>query len=314
MEIVIGGAQRSGTSLLRSIVGSHSRVAMFPYDLRLWTYFGPRHSGQNLTLEKAETLLRAILSDKKALMAEDLPTFDEVQDMLLQAGSEGLSANHVFDCFLKAYASRRGKPWWGLKTPWNEFYAGEIMENLANVVFLHIMRNPLNSAASAKHVEGGSWFYDPFSHIDRWRRSAHESRQNAEHYPGRYHVLRYEDLVADPAGTTRNLCNQIGLDYEEGMELGLKQPGWSGSNSSFAESAGSPRPPKKRTIPLYLRSVYNYELAEEMRALNYEENSSFRKPNPLHLLFSGCHKIWLAIIYSLIRLKKSISDPRARAG
>ena len=82
MKIVIGGAQRSGTSLLRSIVGSHSKVAMFPYDLRLWTYFGARHSGQNLSLEQAESLLRGILSDKKALMADVLPTVDEVQALL----------------------------------------------------------------------------------------------------------------------------------------------------------------------------------------------------------------------------------------
>ncbi len=314
MKIVIGGAQRSGTSLLRSIVGSHSKVAMFPYDLRLWTYFGARHSGQNLSLEQAESLLRGILSDKKALMADVLPTVDEVQALLSQSEIEGLTANQVFDCFLEAYASRRGKPWWGLKTPWNEFYAGEILENLADVVFLQIMRNPLDSAASAKHVEGGSWFYDPFSHIDRWRRSAQASRKNVELYPGRYHVVRYEDLAADPAGTARNLCNQIGLEYEEGMELGLKQPGWPGSNSSFVASVGSSRPLKKRTIPHYLRTVYNYELAEEMRALDYEENSSVRKPNPFHLLLSACHKIWLAIIYFLIRFKKSIVDLRPRAG
>ena len=29
--------------------------------------------------------------------------------------------------------------------------------------------------------------------------------------------MRYEDLIADPAGTVRGLCDFLGVEYEEGM-------------------------------------------------------------------------------------------------
>ena len=65
-KIFIGGPQRSGTSLLRSIMGSHSDIAFFPYDLKLWTKY------RDLWLEKdfssqatSEELITRILATRR---------------------------------------------------------------------------------------------------------------------------------------------------------------------------------------------------------------------------------------------------------
>jgi hypothetical protein len=36
-------------------------------------------------------------------------------------------------------------------------------------------------------------------------------------YGLKHHLVRYEDLVADPAGTLRSLCSYLGIDYSENM-------------------------------------------------------------------------------------------------
>lgn len=75
MRIVMGGAQRSGTSLLRSVLGSHSSVAFFPYDLKLWRSLRERFGGQDFGVAQNQSdLIAEILGNEKVVIAPDVPT------------------------------------------------------------------------------------------------------------------------------------------------------------------------------------------------------------------------------------------------
>ena len=307
MKVVIGGAQRSGTSFLRSILGSHSEVAMFPYDLRLWTKYWPEVGPGPLSTTGQKALLDSILLDEKTLIAEDVPSFEQVHERMIQGTKPTISAMDVFDCFLAAYARNRGRSVWGHKTPWTEYYATDILGEWSDVYFIHLIRNPLDSAMSAKHAEGGSWFYDPFLHIERWRKSAELAIQNVKTYPDRYMVIRYEDLRANPRLVSQSLCDFLGLKFEKGMETGSKQPGWGGNNSSFLSESTLKVGTRNKSLPRYLEKLYRKKLQPQMEHFGYLNTIVDRRFDSLHILAVGCHRIWLSTLYFAIWLRKRLS-------
>lgn len=307
MKVVIGGAQRSGTSFLRSILGSHSEVAMFPYDLRLWTKYWPEVGPGPLTTNGQKALLNSILLDEKTLIADDVPSFEQVHERMSQRTKPTMSAMDVFDCFLAAYARNRGRSVWGHKTPWNEYYAADILGEWSDVYFIHLVRNPLHSAMSAKHAEGGSWFYDPFLHIERWRKSGELAIENVKTYPDRYMVIRYEDLKANPRLVSKSLCDFLGLKFEKGMETGSKQPGWGGNNSSFLSESTLKVGTRNKSFPRYLEKLYRKKLKPQMEHFGYLDTSVDRRFDSVHILAVGCHRLWLRALYFAIWLRKRLS-------
>lgn len=307
MKVVIGGAQRSGTSFLRSILGSHSEVAMFPYDLRLWTKYWPEVGPGPLTTNGQKALLNSILLDEKTLIADDVPSFEQVHERMSQRTKPTMSAMDVFDCFLAAYARNRGRSVWGHKTPWNEYYAADILGEWSDVYFIHLIRNPLHSAMSAKHAEGGSWFYDPFLHIERWRKSGELAIENVKTYPDRYMVIRYEDLKANPRLVSKSLCDFLGLKFEKGMETGSKQPGWGGNNSSFLSESTLKVGTRNKSFPRYLEKLYRKKLKPQMEHFGYLDTSVDRRFDSVHILAVGCHRLWLRALYFAIWLRKRLS-------
>ena len=307
MKVVIGGAQRSGTSFLRSILGSHSEVAMFPYDLRLWTKYWPEVGPAPLSTTGQKALLDSILLDEKTLIAEDVPSFEQVHERMIQTKQPTISAMDVFDCFLAAYARNRGRSVWGHKTPWNEYYATDILGEWSDVYFIHLIRNPLHSAMSAKHAESGSWFYDPFLHVERWRKSAELALQNARTYPDRYMVIRYEDLKANPRWVSQSLCDFLGVKFEKGMETGSKQPGWGGNNSSFLRESTLKVGNRNKSLPRYLEQLYRKKLKTQMEHFGYLDTIVDSRFDSLNTLAVGCHRLWLSTLYLAIWLRKRFS-------
>jgi hypothetical protein len=311
MKVIIGGAQRSGTSFLRSILGSHSSLAIFPYDLRLFTRYLGRFGTGLLSPEQVESLVQQIVTDEKAVIVPDAPTRDEVLISLGESGVRPITALTVFDTYLSEYARKRRKNIWGLKTPWNEFFAEIPMDTWTDAVFIHLIRNPLDSAASAIYVDGGSWFYDPGLHISRWMESSKLAEINKAKYPGRYFAVNYDQLKADPQGSSKELCQQLGLSYEEGMELGLRQPGWSGSNTSFGSQSEQRGLAQKRKIPRHLEWLYLSKLQTPMRHWGYLGEAVQVSFSPNYWLMSQIHMSWVWFVRLLVRIKASFDKLRA---
>jgi len=287
----VGGAQRSGTSLMRSVIGSHSRVAFFPFDVRLWTkHLGDFSSWDFRDSDTVSQAVDRILVDEKVLIADVIPARDAVLKRLALIRAGEVAATDIFDAFLLSYADLRGREIYGLKTPWNEFHAEGILNAFDDAVFVHVIRDPRKSALSAIFVDGGSWFYDPMLHLTRWKRSANLALENKEKFGDRYQVVRYEDLAKDPAKAVAELMPALGLAYEEGMERGDKQPGWTGTNTSFAPSASSgQRAPHE--LPVGLRFLYESRLAQELAHFDY--TVSKQSPARVAVALPG---LWLRLL------------------
>lgn len=291
---------------MRSILGSHSDVAFFPYDLKLWTRYMDEFTGMDLALsDNKDRVIQAILSDEKVLIAPEVPSLLSVRKVLDQSSRAPETLAQIFDAFLRAYANNRGRRLWGLKTPWNEFHAKEILNSFQDAVFIHLIRDPRKSALSAIYADGGSWFYDPSLHIRRWKKSAELAQVNSQEFSSRYFVIRYEDLAAKPKETVQKLLASLGLAYEKDMELGLSQPGWDGSNSSFNLEPSLKRSTRRPTLPFDLEIFYSRKLSDQMAHFGYPVGKApwLQKIVGSVILFARLVLVWM--VHRIIALKRS---------
>ena len=231
--VLIGGVGRSGTNLLRRIVGSHPQIAV-----------PPSESGFFEQYRRGRTVGEILAGESLRRWDVDLTPY------------HGLSHPEAFRQALAGYAEHCGKAIPGEKTPQNEFHYDLIRDWLQDddVRFLHIVRNPLDMVASYKHApfrgRDRGRLVDVASRCELWRRSVSLGLARAYADPASYHLVRYEDLTADPVETTRRLCAFLGVAFEARM-LTLSDYAPRGNNTSFEEVEGDSHPvhPAIRRLP-----------------------------------------------------------------
>lgn len=117
--------------------------------------------------------------------------------------------------FYSLYASRHGKRRWGEKTPDYGAVMPQLQAIFPEARFIHIIRDGRDVALSKRHL----WF-GPGSDVrvlaDDWVQWIMRARSLA----GRcthYMEVRYEDLVTNPEGVLRSVCEFIDLPFYRSM-------------------------------------------------------------------------------------------------
>lgn len=216
--IFIGGAPRSGTNLTRRIIGSHSKIAVTPGEFQyLKQYVRGRTVEQILTGNKQLKRWGIDLSD-----LYDLPP------------------REAFITALERYAESVNKEIPGDKTPFNEFYFDLLEYWLTDrdLRFICLVRNPFDVVASHKNAPFRKGD-DPNNYevIDifarNWTRSVSVALARSFHSPENYKVVRYEDLTAEPISHTAEMCEFLGVDFEEQRMLAFADYKGHKDNTSF---------------------------------------------------------------------------------
>jgi len=228
--IFIGGLQRSGTSLMRAIIGSHPTLAIYKSDLPLWTKYYKHHHDLDLNDPDIRMqLLDEIISDRKSLKIIGL-TFN-AQEILASLQNEShVTFGVLFQHLLRQYAKLIGRPRWGLKTPHNEFWSDEIFAAYPDAKMIHLIRDPRDVAVS---IKSRGWDKPLEKTCRKWQKSAQLGKIQQDKYANSYMVVRYEDLVGNPESITQKVCDLVELDYRPDLLKMDAQLGWRGSNSHF---------------------------------------------------------------------------------
>ena len=233
--LFIGGVQRSGTSLLRGIIGSHSKIAIYQWDLSLWTKYYPIYKAKKPNKTNFKSLIQDIFNDKKITNCDlDLDINKLLQ--VVETTNEVKSFKDIYSLFLEYYRETIGREYIGLKTPFNEYYVDDIFEAFPKSRFIHIIRSPMDSGTSLKKIKDTSWGgrTDYLNHIYQWEKSACFAKRNQEKYDRQYFVLKYEDLIVKPEETVKKICKFLNIGYEKEMLKMNNHLGWKGDNSSFS--------------------------------------------------------------------------------
>lgn len=199
----IVGVGRSGTTLLRMMLDSHSTLAIPPE-----TNFGaaPPAFERGGVKAAVEAMVASEFWGDYNLPADDFARW--VDDRGVTTLSDVLRA------FYELYAERRGKSRWGNKTPYHLARMTLIQEILPEACFIHLVRDGRDVALSTVPV----WFGadDVAGVAKEWAWGLMAARRQAPELNS-YTEVRYEDLVREPAATLRGLCELLELEWEEGM-------------------------------------------------------------------------------------------------
>jgi hypothetical protein len=225
--IVVGGCYRSGTSLVRRILDSHPRIHCGP-EVKLFRDFRADY----LDVEDPIAHLR-FLTTARSLLPED--------DLLEILGG-ALVEMH------ERAARAAGKVRWADKVPENVVFLDEWQRILCrDWVFLHVVRNPLDTLASIEELGFPKSVPDGLEErIDLYVRYAQAGLRFAADEPDRYVRILYEDLVSDPETAVRALMASLGERFHHEQlainatphQLGLEDPKARLASQVYRDSVG----------------------------------------------------------------------------
>lgn len=204
-HIIMGGAPRSGTTLLRRIFDRHPDICA-----------------------GAETKLFVPAAFNLAWLSQSygIPR-DELEAMRQASGSQGA----FVDTFAERVKRDADKRRWAEKTPMNIRNLDWIMPRWPHASVIHIIRDGRDVVCSMRQHPDWRWVDGAWqkvlvprsleSHAQRWL--ADTATGMAWRDDARYVEVRYEDLVAEPAAVIRGLSDSIGVrvdrDWLEAVAL-----------------------------------------------------------------------------------------------
>jgi hypothetical protein len=173
----------------------------------MWTYFH-RRFGRLEDTENVDRCLDAMLRYQHVrMLAPDVTAIR--RDFL----SGPRTYARLFGLVLEQYAQRQCKPRWGEQTGLVERFADEIFDAFPTARIVHMVRDPRDRYAASLELwpdgrgrAGGA--------AARWLLSTRLAERHHRRYPGRYLVVRYEDLVVDPKATLQSVCDFVDEDFD----------------------------------------------------------------------------------------------------
>jgi len=203
---------RSGLTLLGMIFGSHSELAV-AHEPRFLATMAPKHgdynAGGRLDVDRFLSDLYSVSNFRRL----GLPR-EEVRAALKEGTVTTFpeAVRVVFDL----YARSRGKTLYGDKTPLYITFMEPIADVLPETRFVHLVRDGRDvTLAYLERDKGPATVAEGAFH---WRLRVTRGRDSGRRLgDGRYREFHYEDLIDDPEGTIRQICDFLDLDFQPSM-------------------------------------------------------------------------------------------------
>lgn len=268
-QIFINGCQRSGTTLLRTMLSNHSKIEIL-FETHVFIILNP-------VIKKGCHQL----SELKSIYKKRLPNYNsrwkekqhaDLLDNILGGMGEEDEVKEAADflvMLLNSFKSISGAPIVGEKTPPHIYFMNEIASKFNEPVFLTLHRDPrailLSEMKKLEKLEKRTFSF--LKVIFRWYSSLVWSSK----YVGQNKIdIRFEDLISKPEITVRNICDLIKINYENDLtNVGIV-------NSSFTEKGNEKfqrdRIEKwKYDLPVDIGIKTELLIGREMKDLNYEQ-------------------------------------------
>lgn len=200
----IVGTQRSGTTLLGQMLDSHPGLYVLN---EFWDVY-PHLTGEVDDPAALEALLISFLRLPRAYVTEGQPGPETPFDHLDRA--------------MVAAARVAGKLRWGIKDPSITYHLEAIRRGFADARFIFIVRDARGVCNSYLDV---SWHVANALHGARlWRTEIEAQRAFQARHAVCCHVLRFEDLIAEPESELRRVCEFLEERFDRSMLAFYRHP------------------------------------------------------------------------------------------
>jgi hypothetical protein len=251
--LFIGGAAKSGTTLLVSLLDNHPQLVVVPEETGYLEHRSKYRALRN-EFARVEFLLnqsglaglsRGGMEPESTVPGADVRDYRQFNHQRFHflartfARQPWINDSLVFTETIRAYGITLGADWrncvrWVEKTPRTETCREAMDELFPEARLVQVVRDPRAVFASFKRRYMASRGYHTKAHrLPRsWNRSAREIPR-LRRDPSRFLVIRYEDLVSHPRKVLETLCHFGGFDFCEKMLAPTRAGGGWGGNSAF---------------------------------------------------------------------------------
>ncbi len=248
--LMLGAMYENGGNTTHRLLDGHPQLHVYPFESQLGTRMVVDHLASTFPVKyrwpafdlaaSPEQDYRAIIDEEGKVRARTPHVskfrahpfeLDDDERMAIYARivrergrSRGGNVMAFFEATFEAWrdCNRTGR---------EEFYVGyspilvvdaaKVLDDLPDAHFLHVVRNPWSAYADTKKRPV------PLSletYMLGWTLNQQFALLYQRRYPERMHVLRTEDVMADPVGTLGALCEKLGLERSDA----LARPSWNG--------------------------------------------------------------------------------------
>lgn len=267
--IFVIGNPRSGTSLLRLVLASHSRI-IIPPECGFAIWWLSKYRNWRVTDNRLSEFMLD-LSNSRKIETWKLD-YAGLQNLIQQSEpktySQLVSLVYEYYCHMHGQSSAR----WGDKNNFHIRHIREIRELFPNACFVHIVRDGRDVLASYRELMMRRFTspYAPRLPVDacevarEWCGNLLAFRSDTVDLDGKtIFELRYEDFVREPREAVEKLCTFLGEEFERGMlEYWLADDRGKGEPDGFMEWKALTRvAPTTSKIGRYGRELAGTEIA-----------------------------------------------------
>jgi hypothetical protein len=224
-RVFIVGCPRSGTTLLQSMLASHSEIHSFP-ETHFFSYAYPRN-----VFKRAFTWPALNVRNQLVTFLNEINRADLAKDASVSIFSKNFAAQFI--AILDNLSLEAGKSCWVEKTPRHLHCIPMIASQIPSAKFVHIVRNGKDVVASLFEATQGQpeqWAkgrvkgFGGFSIdecINRWNKDITIS-EDYSNFPD-HCVVSYDQLVLNAEHELKSICGFLELPFEASMIQNTKE-------------------------------------------------------------------------------------------
>jgi hypothetical protein len=210
-RIFIVGCQRSGTTLLQSLMASHSMITSFTETHFFYKGFYPLPIG-NYLLKQGTGFLVSKFTEENHVQNSPTNTWP-----VTRSGREVvLKTAQKLIAILDAAAVERNRDVWIEKTPNHLFFIPLIKKVIPDALFIHVIRRP-ETALPSQYTASRQWGR-PKSYLEcalHWALAIYTSDRYLRE-PGHY-CIPYERLASDSELVLKGLFTWLDMPWEDAI-------------------------------------------------------------------------------------------------
>lgn len=204
--ILLTGVGRSGTTMLQSMLHSHSEINFSVETHFIKRYVVPflltKEAVKGGTLIDDKFLHRLPIEKHEQICSKDYTCLEELK--------------HAF-CIIMSNDNGTPVRFLGDKDTEYVRYFSHIKEFMPEAYMIHIVRDPRDVVASRLKTEWGAKRSMEFHMAEYQYYLKKVRREGPSLFGSRFYELKYEELLENPKQELTKLLDVIGLDYEAGM-------------------------------------------------------------------------------------------------
>lgn len=263
--LMIGAMYENGGNTTQRFLDGHPEMFVYPFESQLgtrlvqdaltsvfpvkyrWPVFAldatPRQDYSAIIDEECKVRARTPHVSKFRHVAFDFSDDERRERYEARVAATGRSRSRNIEAFFRAtrdawvnYHHGHEPAVWVGYSPNAVVDADKILSDFPNGHVLHVVRNPWSAFADTKKRPLPLSLHD---YLLGWTLNQYYARLNHERFPSRVHIIRVEDLMADPVRTLTPICRALGVEPAPS----LRRPSWNDEELQHVYPWGTIRVP-----------------------------------------------------------------------